>query len=152
MNNKIELKAERIGDEAWGYHKEGLNCAECVLKSALNNYNVELPDEVICMASGFGGGIGRSRHICGAISGTIMALGLFKGRRDPLAEDRKKVTEIYPDFKEIITEIEECFGTTTCKEMLAKYKDGTNNPMINDCDDVIKYCAKTLVKYIEGEK
>ncbi|MEG2298566.1 MAG: C-GCAxxG-C-C family protein, partial [Anaerovoracaceae bacterium] len=124
---------------------------ECVLKAALTNYNTDLPEEVICIASGFGGGIGRSRHLCGAISGAVMALGMFKGRRDPLAEDSKTVTEIYPDFKEIITEIEECFGTTICGEMLAKYKDGTNNPMINNCDDVIKYCAKTLVKYIERE-
>ena len=40
-----------------GYFKQGLNCAECVLRTFMDIYEVDLPDEIICMATGFGGGI-----------------------------------------------------------------------------------------------
>ncbi|MFL0247280.1 C-GCAxxG-C-C family (seleno)protein [Candidatus Clostridium stratigraminis] len=39
-----------------------------------------MPDEMIAMASGFPIGIGKSKCVCGAVSGGVMCLGYFFGR------------------------------------------------------------------------
>lgn len=41
-------------------------------------YDVELSEDILCMATGFGGGIGHTKNICGAITGSVMALGTVK--------------------------------------------------------------------------
>ena len=61
-----------------GYFRQGLNCTECVLRTFMDIYEVEFPDEIICMATGFGGGMGHTKNTCGAITGAVMALGLLK--------------------------------------------------------------------------
>lgn len=48
---------ELASEQGKGYFRQGLNCAECVLKTFMDIYEVELPDEIICMATGFGGGM-----------------------------------------------------------------------------------------------
>ena len=42
------------------YHLQGNNCIESVLKTCNDTMNLQLPDVAIRMASGMGGGIGRS--------------------------------------------------------------------------------------------
>ena len=42
--------------------------------------SIDMPDEIIAMASGFPVGIGKSKCVCGAVSGGVMALGYFFGR------------------------------------------------------------------------
>ena len=56
------------------------------------------------MASGFPVGIGRSKCLCGAVSGGVMALGIFFGRtkqKDPKVEKNLEVAkELHDYFKE----------------------------------------------------
>ena len=56
----------------------GYNCAQCVLLS----FDDVMPDGDTSMlaraASGFGSGIGASGEICGAISGSVMILGIVR--------------------------------------------------------------------------
>ena len=96
-----------------GYFRQGLNCTECVLRTFMDIYEVELPDEIICMATGFGGGMGHTKNTCGAITGAVLALGLLKGRKDPFGPKEEMAgrikhlqQEIYPVFGEMIEEIE----------------------------------------------
>ncbi len=42
-----------------------------------------MPKELISVASGFPVGVGRSKCMCGAVSGAVIALGYFFGRTDP---------------------------------------------------------------------
>ena len=72
-----------------GYFRQGLNCAECVLRTFMDMHDTKLPDEVICMASGFGGGMGHTKNTCGAITGAVLALGMTKGR-DPFENEEMK--------------------------------------------------------------
>ena len=53
--NLEELMA--LADElSRGYFRQGLNCSECVLRTFMDIYETGLPEEIICMATGFGGG------------------------------------------------------------------------------------------------
>ena len=145
--------AEEIGR---GYFKQGLNCAECVLRTFMDIYKVDVPDEVICMATGFGGGMGHTKNTCGAITGAVLALGLLKGRRNPFGPkeemgDRIKHLqgEIYPVFAEMIGEIEAKYGTLICREMSKQFDEFDSKPRMRNCMEIVGYCSQLAVKYAE---
>ena len=79
----LEERMQMAGDIAMNYFRQGLNCTECVMRAFMDMHDTGLPEEVICMGTGFGGGIGHTKNICGAITGACMAVGMVKGRRDP---------------------------------------------------------------------
>ena len=140
-----------------GYFKQGLNCAECVLRAFMDIYEVNVPDEVICMATGFGGGMGHTKNTCGAITGAVLALGLVKGRRDPFgpkeemgARIKHLQGEIYPIFGQMIEEIKAHFGTLICSEMNQQFDDFDGKPRKKNCMEAIAYCASMAVKYAES--
>jgi len=65
-----------------------------------------MPEEMIAMASGFPVGIGKSKCVCGAVSGGIMALGYFFGRtqgttpKDPKSvQTLQLANELQSEFK-----------------------------------------------------
>ena len=140
-----------------GYFRQGLNCAECVLRTFMDIYQCDVPDEVICMATGFGGGMGHTKNTCGAITGAVLALGLLKGRRDPFgpkeemgARVKQLQGEIYPVFGGMVEEMEKHFGTLICKEMAQQFEDFDSKPRKKNCMETIAYCAALAVKYAES--
>jgi len=60
------------GERAGQLFASGLNCAQAVLQACSGKDSPEM----MAMAKGFGGGVGGSKCLCGAISGGVMALGL----------------------------------------------------------------------------
>ena len=69
-----EERMEMAYEGARGYFRQGLNCAECVLKAFMEVYDTGLPAESVAMATGFGAGLGHTKEgVCGAISGAVMA-------------------------------------------------------------------------------
>ena len=153
--NLEELMA--LADELGrGYFRQGLNCAECVLRSFMDIYEVNVPDEVICMATGFGGGMGHTKNTCGAITGAVLALGLVKGRRDPFGPKEEMAArlkqlqgEIYPVFGQMVEEMKAHFGTLICSEMAQQFEDFDSKPRKKNCMETIAYCAALAVKYAE---
>jgi len=155
--NKTTEELMALADEIGrGYFRQGLNCAECMLRTFIDIYEVDVPDEVICMATGFGGGMGHTKNTCGAITGAVLALGLLKGRRNPFGPkeemgDRIKhlQQEIYPVFGQMVEEIEAKYGTLICREMSKAYEDFESKPRMRNCMEIIGYCAQLAVKYAE---
>lgn len=139
------------------YFRQGLNCAECVLRTFMDIYETDVPDEVICMATGFGGGMGHTKNTCGAITGAVLALGLLKGRKDPFGPKEEMAgrikhlqQDIYPVFGQMVEEIEEKYGTLICREMSQQYDDFNSKPRMKNCMEIIGYCAELAVKYAES--
>ena len=155
--NKTTEELMVLADELGrGYFKQGLNCAECVLRTFMDIYEVNLPDDVLCMATGFGGGMGHTKNTCGAVTGAVLALGLLKGRKDPfgpkeeMGERIKHLqNEIYPVFGRMVMEMEEKYGTLICREMSQPFGDFESKPRMRNCMEMIGYCAQLTVKYAE---
>jgi C_GCAxxG_C_C family probable redox protein len=61
--------------------KEGYNCAQAVLSAFCQDFGLER-ETAIRLAAPLGGGIGATGEVCGAVSGAIMALGLWCGTYD----------------------------------------------------------------------
>lgn len=73
--SKIQKDAEEL------YRKGDYFCSEAIVASIRSNFELDMPEEMIAMASGFPIGIGRSKCVCGAVSGAIMCIGYFFGRK-----------------------------------------------------------------------
>ena len=48
---------EQAQEHAKNYFRQGLNCSECVMQTFLDLHGSALPKEIVCLATGFGGGI-----------------------------------------------------------------------------------------------
>jgi C_GCAxxG_C_C family probable redox protein len=103
MQMKKEVSVQKIKKEAEELFRGGFFCSEAVVSSIRDNFELDVPDLVIAMASGFPVGIGRSKCVCGAVSGGVMSLGLFFGRTrqgDPKVEKNLLLAnELHDYFK-----------------------------------------------------
>jgi len=80
MNKEVSIK--KVKNDAEELFRSGkFYCSEAVVSSIKDNFGIEMPDEMIAMASGFPVGIGKSKCVCGAVSGGVMILGYFFGRK-----------------------------------------------------------------------
>jgi len=96
---------------AEAYAGEGFLCSEAVLWAL--SRALEIDSELIPkIATGFGAGIGRTSHVCGAAAGAVMGLGLRFGRSEieELPEGRRP----YWYATEFIDRFREEHGSTTC--------------------------------------
>jgi len=105
------------GEKAVEYFCMGYNCAQSTAAAFAEDAGLD-SKEVLTMMAGFGGGIGGTRELCGAVSGMVWALGIAEGNYEP--HDTKAKTELYKNVREAIHEFTEKFGTTCCKELLLK--------------------------------
>ncbi|MCF0176353.1 MAG: C_GCAxxG_C_C family protein [Bacteroidales bacterium] len=81
-----------------------------------------VPREVlVAMSSGFGGGMGRMREVCGAVSGMVTMAGFIKPSDDP--SDMGRRTENYALVQEFAVKFREAKGSIICRELLALAKE-----------------------------
>lgn len=103
MKMNQEVSVNEIRKNAEELFRGGFFCSEAVVSSIRSGFGLDIPEEVISMASGFPVGIGRSKCLCGAVSGGVMALGIFFGRTkqgDPKVEKNLELAkELHDWFK-----------------------------------------------------
>ena len=93
------------------------NCAQAVL----NSFCDELPldeETLLALSAPFGGGIGRMREVCGAVSGMMMAVGLLYG--DGTVESKEKKAQLYALVQELAGEFRDENGSIICRELLGR--------------------------------
>ena len=93
----------------------GYNCAQAVAVAFCDVTGLE---EKLAsrMASSFGGGMGRMREVCGAVSGMLMVLGLLYGYDTPGDDGAKKVQ--YHDIQALAEKFRQEVGSIICREIL----------------------------------
>ncbi|VBB07324.1 cgcaxxgcc motif [Lucifera butyrica] len=78
---KQEVSIQKIKSDAENSFRSGdFYCSEAIVSSIKDNFAIDMPDEMIAMASGFPVGIGKSKCVCGAVSGGVLCIGYFFGR------------------------------------------------------------------------
>ena len=93
----------------------GSNCAQAITVAFCDVTGLE-PSFAAKMASSFGGGMGRMREVCGAVSGMLMVLGLLYGYDTP-GEDVSKMAQ-YTVVQELSARFRERTGSIVCREIL----------------------------------
>ena len=112
-------------EKAMNYFKQGYNCAQSVLLAFGDHTGLE-EETAARMASAFGGGMGRMREVCGAVSGALMAAGLISGYSDPAARTEK--TELYARVQRIAAGFRTENGSIICRELLGSEMGQNTNP------------------------
>ena len=94
---------------------QGFNCAQAV---AVAFCDVTGLDEKFSarMVSSFGGGMGRLREVCGAVSGMFFVLGYLYGYDTPGDDELKKA--LYVQVQELAGKFRERCGHIVCREIL----------------------------------
>ncbi len=94
---------------------KGYNCAQAV---AMAFCDITGMDESYAakMASSFGGGMGRMREVCGAVSGMLLVAGLLYGY-DSYNDDKAKKAH-YALVQLLAEKFREQVGSIICREIL----------------------------------
>lgn len=93
----------------------GLNCAQSVLSVFAEEHGIT-EEQAKLIASAYGGGIGLTGRICGAVNGAFMAIGLKNGYKSGTEIDRKKRS--FEMARRFIDEFTKRNGTIICNELL----------------------------------
>lgn len=148
----------RQGNLAKKYFEEGYNCAQSVVLAFSDEYTID-KETMLMLSSTFGGGMGRMREACGAVSGAIIILGLKRGYSEKNAYDQKMKS--YSHVQEFGRRFKEMNGSIVCRELLGLDKDSPLSPVPTKrtdefyqkrpCPELIKISADILADMLYGE-
>ena len=113
---------------------EGFNCAQAVAVAFCDVTGMD-KTEAARMAAPFGGGMGRMREVCGAVSGMFMVLGSLYGYDNSDADSKKKA--LYQQVQALAEQFREENGSIICREIL---KNPPSDP--NPSPRTAEYYAK----------
>ena len=108
IDERVE-KAKRL------FKERGYNCCQAVVLAYNDVFGID-DQTAAAMSSGFGGGMGRMREVCGAVSGMVMLAGLIRPATDPTVKDWR--TANYALVQEMAGEYKAINGSIVCKELL----------------------------------
>lgn len=134
--------ATEARNKAGNYFKEGYNCSEAIFLTFREILDPEMDPTMIKLVTGFGSGVGESGCMCGALTGSVFALNMVKGRTTNL-ESREEAYEYAKEFSERFTEK---FGTTCCRA-LNPYPFETREHLVN-CLKITGNTGKMLMEFI----
>lgn len=96
-----EISVKKIKEEAESLYRNGdFFCSEAIVSTIMKNFEIDMPEEMIAMASGFPVGIGKSKCVCGAVTGGIMCIGYFFGRTKGGDSKVNKTLELANELQE----------------------------------------------------
>ena len=106
-------------EKAMELFESGYNCAQAVVLAFSDL--TELDEKTLArLASSFGGGMGRLREVCGAVSGMAMIAGLLYGYDG--AEGGAEKAEHYARIQRLAGRFSEKNGSVVCRELLGLTK------------------------------
>lgn len=110
---------ESRADKAVRLFESGCNCSQAVVGAYCDLFGID-EDLALRLSSGFGGGMGRLREVCGAFSGAVMIAGLKEGSSD--ISDRMAKKNIYEVVRKLNDEFRKENPSIVCKELLGLSK------------------------------
>ena len=149
----MKVNPQERAEQAREYFKAGYNCAQAVF---LAYQDITGIDEVLAatISAPFGGGMGRLREVCGAVSGMTMVAGFIAPNSQPNDNENKK--NCYATVQALAEEFRAENGSIVCRELLGltqQKDDPTPSPRTGEyykrrpCAEYVAIAAR-----IVGEK
>lgn len=143
-------------EKARALFKEGYNCSQAVVAAFCDEMGLE-KSQIVRLASSFGGGMGRLREVCGAVSGMFLVAGALYGYDAPKDFEAKK--EHYARIQELAAQFQAENGSIICRELLgAAGKDNNPTPekrteeyyKKRPCEEMVATAARLMEAYISS--
>lgn len=148
-------KAKRLFKEG------GYNCCQAVVLAYNDIFGLD-DKTAASLASGFGGGMGRMREVCGSVSGMVFLSGLISPADDPSYKEGR--TANYALVQKMAGRFKEINGSIVCKELLGLVPMGSGaktaeeSPVPSDrtaeyykkrpCEELVGISARIVGEFI----
>lgn len=137
-------------EKAVNNFKMGYNCAQSVFLAFAEDFGFD-KETALKLSSSFGGGMGRLREVCGAVSSMFAIAGLKEGYVSPNDDSAKaKHYELIQNLAEIF---KSKYGTIICRELL-ELPEGSDSPIpskrteeyykTRPCEAFVRYAAEII--------
>lgn len=143
-------------EKARALFESGYNCSQSVF-AAFCDITGLCEKQALQISVGLGGGVGRLREVCGAVSGAAMVLGYVYG-----GEDGKDKLSAYEKVQQFAREFEKQNGSIICRALL--HLDQNEKPSFKPeerteryykkrpCADLVEISAEILEKILNSDK
>ena len=111
--------------QAVALFRQGYNCAQAVFAAFCDVTGMDR-ETALKLASSFGGGMGRLREVCGAVTASFMVAGLVWGYTDP--KDAEAKADHYRRIQQLAARFQEQNGSIICRELLG-LRQGADSPL-----------------------
>lgn len=135
--------------------KSGCNCSQSVICAYCDLFGVD-NETAMRVSEAFGGGMGRMRLTCGAVSGMFMVAGLKESKAVP--KDLQTRTKVYGMVQMLSEEFKKKHGSIICAELLGinlpKDKGAVPTERTAEfykkrpCLSCIEDCARLIEEYV----
>ena len=98
----------------------GYNCAQSVFGAFADVVGLD-QQQALKIASPFGGGMGRMREVCGAVTGMFLVLGFVDGYSDP--KDLAAKQALYQEVQSLAEQFKGRHKTIICRELMNLQKE-----------------------------
>lgn len=120
---------ERVAKAKRLFKEGGYNCCQAVVLAYNDLFDLD-DSTAASISSGFGGGFGRLREVCGSVSGMTMLAGLLSPAADP--SDKIERTKNYALVQEVANEFKNINGSIVCKELLGLVPMGSGKCSVQE--------------------
>lgn len=140
---------------------QGYNCSQSVFLTFADLYGMD-EDMAKRVSAGFGGGVGRMRMMCGAVSGMVMLAGLDAGQTE--GNDRKGKADCYDVVQGLVNKFKDENGSVICAELLGmkgcKVVKNSNIPdernaeyyRVRPCSQKVENAARLFAEYLASKE
>lgn len=149
MKHTNAISPKKIGEDAAALYGE-FYCSEAIVSVLAEHMELDIPKEyLIAMSSGFPGGVGGSKCLCGAVSGAVMALGLFFGRSTPGDQSIKRMMGISSEMHDWFKKANE--KNTLCCRILTRSYEWEGAEHRKQCAYYTQICAEKAAEILIRE-
>lgn len=145
------------GEKAKELFLQGYNCAQAVFGAFSDELSIDF-EMAMKLSSGFGGGMGRLREVCGAVSGMFMVFNMKYGYTSP--DDKNAKMQLYSHIQSLAKRFEEENGSIICRELLG-LTEKKSEPVPEDrtkeyykkrpCAELVKIAADIVDDYMKTQ-
>lgn len=115
-------------DKAQELFLAGYNCSQAVAGAFVQELEVPF-DTAMRMTSSLGGGMGRLREVCGAVSAAFLVAGSRWGVNDPGNDEAKALH--YRRIQHLADRFQERYCSIVCRDLLASFEVADAGPAGN---------------------